>query len=72
MFIKKTTNAQGQTYYHIVESYRTRDHRGKSVSRHRTLMSLGRCKDKDKTLKSLANLLEKHSKLLTASKITNK
>jgi len=37
MFIKATTNSVGQTYYHLVESYRQN---GKV--KHRTLLSLGK------------------------------
>lgn len=59
MFIKQTKNATGQTYYHIVESYR-RD--GKS--RHRTLMSLGKVKE-DK-LEQLLELIKKHLDIASA------
>ena len=40
MFIKRTKNSRGQTYYHIAESYRR-----EGKSRHRILMSLGQSKD---------------------------
>ena len=64
MFIKKTKNSRGQTYYHIAESY-WKD--GKS--KHRTLMSLGRAKDA--RLEDLFKLISRHldviSRLLTVS-----
>ena len=37
MFIKATTNSVGQTYYHLVESYRQN-----GTVKHRTLLSLGK------------------------------
>ena len=40
MYIRKTKNAQGQSYYHLVESYRDN---GKV--KQRILMSLGRVED---------------------------
>jgi hypothetical protein len=40
MYIKITKNAKGQTYYHLVESYR---HNGKV--KQRTLMFLGKVDD---------------------------
>jgi hypothetical protein len=40
MYIKITKNAKGQTYYHLVESYR---YNGKV--KQRTLMSLGKADD---------------------------
>ena len=62
MFIKKTKNARGQTYYHIAESY-WKD--GKS--NHRTLMSLGRAKDA--RLEDLLALLSRHLDVASASQI---
>ena len=49
MFIRKIKNSSGQTYYHLVESYRE----GRKV-RQRTLMSLGKAGDGnlDKLLKA--------------------
>ena len=62
MFIKKTKNSRGQTYYHIAESY-WKD--GKS--NHRTLMSLGRAKDA--RLEDLLALLSRHLDVVSASQI---
>ena len=62
MFIKKTKNSRGQTYYHIAESY-WKD--GKS--NHRTLMSLGRAKDA--RLEDISKLISRHLDLVSASQI---
>ena len=59
VFIKTTRNAAGQSYYHLVESYRD----GGKV-RQRTLLSLGRVEDNQ--LDALAQAVAKHTKLLTA------
>jgi hypothetical protein len=63
MFIKTTRNASGQTYYHLVESYR--DDGGKS--RHRTLVSLGR-KGEDQ-IDNLLEAITKHRDVLTAAEM---
>jgi transposase len=63
MFIKATRNASGQTYYHLVESYRDDD--GKS--RHRTLLSLGR-KGEDQ-IDNLLEAIAKHRDVLTAAEM---
>jgi len=63
MFIKTTRNASGQTYYHLVESYRDDD--GKS--RHRTLLSLGR-KGEDQ-IDNLLEAIAKHRDILTAAEM---
>ncbi len=65
MFIKKTKNSRGQTYYHICESY-WKD--GKS--NHRTLMSLGRAKET--RLEDLLDLISRHLDVLSASQIAKK
>ena len=62
MFIRKITNAQKKTYYHLVESYRE----GKRV-RHRTLLSLG--KAGDGKLENLVEALSRHTDKLTAMEI---
>jgi hypothetical protein len=61
MFIKTTRNASGQTYFHLVESYR--DDEGKS--RHRTLLSLGR--EGDDQIDNLLEAIAKHRDVLTAA-----
>ena len=63
MFIKKTKNSRGQTYYHIAESY-WKD--GKS--HHRTLMSLGRCKDS--RLEDISRLISRHLDIISASELS--
>ena len=62
MFLRKTKNPAGQTYYHIVESYRI----GKKV-RQRTLLSLGKASEGhlDKILQSAI----KQKQLLTITQI---
>lgn len=62
MFLRKTKNPAGQTYYHIVESFRV----GKKV-RQRTLLSLGKAEEGH-----LDNILQsaiKQKQLLTISQI---
>jgi len=58
MFIKTTTNSAGQTYYHLVESYRLN---GKV--KHRTLLSLG--KAGEDRMDELIAVLSKHKEVLT-------
>jgi len=58
MFIKATTNSAGQTYYHLVESYRQN---GKV--RHRTLLSLG--KAGEDRMDELLAAISKHKEVLT-------
>ena len=58
MFIKSTTNSAGQTYYHLVESYRLN---GKV--KHRTLLSLG--KAGEDRMDELIAALSKHKEVLT-------
>jgi transposase len=58
MFIKATTNSAGQTYYHLVESYRLN---GKV--KHRTLLSLG--KAGEDRMDELIAALSKHKEILT-------
>jgi transposase len=58
MFIKTTTNSAGQTYYHLVESYRLN---GKV--KHRTLLSLG--KAGENRMDELIVALSKHKEILT-------
>lgn len=58
MFIKTTTNSSGQSYYHLVESYR---HNG-SV-RHRTLLSLGRAGED--RMEEVAAAISKHKDIFT-------
>ena len=60
MFIKRTKNSRGDTYYQIAESY-WKD--GKS--HHRTLMSLGRCKES--RLEDIRRLIDRHSDTLNAT-----
>ena len=63
MFIKTTRNSAGQTYYHLVESYRDDD--GKS--RHRTLLSLGRAGED--RIDDLLGAVTKHRDVLTAQQL---
>lgn len=63
MFIKTTRNSRGQTYYHLVESYR--DANGKS--RHRTLLSLG--KEGEDRIDDLLAAVAKHRDVLTAAQL---
>lgn len=58
MFIKTTTNSSGQSYYHLVESYR---HNG-SV-RHRTLLSLGRAGED--RMEEVVAAISKHKDVFT-------
>lgn len=58
MFIKTTTNSAGQTYYHLVESYRLN---GKV--KHRTLLSLG--KAGEDRMDELIAALSKHKEIFT-------
>ncbi|MDY0095143.1 MAG: IS1634 family transposase, partial [Candidatus Vecturithrix sp.] len=58
MFIKATTNSVGQTYYHLVESYRQN---GKV--KHRTLLSLG--KAGEDRMDELLTAISKHKEVLT-------
>src|SRR3989338_9982586 len=58
MFIKTTTNSSGQSYYHLVESYR---HNG-SV-RHRTLLSLGRAGED--RMEEVVTAISKHRDVFT-------
>jgi len=58
MFIKATTNSAGQTYYHLVESYRQN---GKV--RHRTLLSLG--KAGEDRMDELLAAISKHKEVLS-------
>ena len=58
MFIKTTINSAGQTYYHLVESYRLN---GKV--KHRTLLSLG--KAGEDRMDELITALSKHKEILT-------
>ena len=58
MFIKTTINSAGQTYYHLVESYRLN---GKV--KHRTLLSLG--KAGEDRMDELIAALSKHKEILT-------
>lgn len=62
MFIKKTRNSAGQTYYHLVESY-WKD----GQSRQRTLLSLGR--DGDDKIDDLLNAVAKHRDVITAASL---
>ena len=59
MFIRKTRNSAGQTYLHLVESYRIN---GKV--RQRTLLSLGRMEEGK--LDELAQAIARHQNLLSA------
>ena len=63
MFIKTTKNARGQTYYHLVESYRD----AQGVSRHRTLLSLGRAGDD--RIDELLGAVARHREVLTAAEV---
>ena len=65
MFIKKTKNSRGQTYYQIAESYWKN---GKS--HHRTLMSLG--KSKDDRLEDLSELISRHLDIISANQLAKK
>ena len=58
MFIKATTNSVGQTYYHLVESYRQN---GKV--KHRTLLSLG--KAGEDRMDELLAAISKHKEVLS-------
>lgn len=58
MFIKATTNSVGQTYYHLVESYRLN---GKV--KHRTLLSLG--KAGEDRMDEVLGAISKHKEILT-------
>ena len=58
MFIKTTTNSAGQTYYHLVESYRL-----DGKVKHRTLLSLG--KAGEDRMDELIAALSKHREILT-------
>ena len=58
MFIKTTTNSAGQTYYHLVESYRL-----DGKVKHRTLLSLG--KAGEDRMDELIAALSKHKEILT-------
>ncbi len=57
MFIKKTKNKSGQTYFHLVESYWEN---GKS--HHRTLLSLGR--EEDGKLDNLITAISRHKDVM--------
>lgn len=59
MYIKTTRNSQGQSYYHLVESYRE----GKKVKQ-RTLLSLG--KTEDNKIKDLTMALQRHGVAIEA------
>jgi len=63
MFIRKTRNSAGQTYLHLVESYRIN---GKV--RQRTLLSLGRMEEGK--LDELAQAIARHQNLLSALDVT--
>lgn len=58
MFIKTTINSAGQTYYHLVESYRL-----DGKVKHRTLLSLG--KAGEDRMDELIAALSKHKEILT-------
>ncbi len=58
MFIKTTTNSAGQTYYHLVESYRL-----DGKVKHRTLLSLG--KAGEDRMDELISAISKHKEILT-------
>ena len=62
MFIKKTKNQKGQSYYHVVESYRD----GKKV-RQRTLLSLG--SEKDGNLEKLMESASRFTDMCTATQL---
>lgn len=59
MFIRITTNRQGQGYYHLVESYRDR---GKV--KQRLLLSLG--KVGEDRLEELVSAISRHKDVITA------
>lgn len=59
MFIKKTVNSVGKTYYHLVESYRE----GRRV-RQRTLLALGEASEGK--LDQLAKAIAKHQDIISA------
>mgnify|MGYP001596813261 CR=1 FL=1 len=59
MYIRTTRNAAGQSYYHLVESYRD-----EGKVKQRTLLSLGRVEDGK--LDQLAHAIAKHRDLLSA------
>ncbi len=59
MYIRTTKNTAGQTYYHLVESYRV-----DGKVKQRTLLSLGRVEDGK--LDKLAHAIGKHRDLLSA------
>ncbi len=63
MFIKVTRNSRGQTYYHLVESYR--DANGKN--RHRALLALG--KEGEDGIDELLAAAAKHRDVLTAAQL---
>ncbi len=63
MFIKKTKNTRGQTYYQIAE-------RKDGKSHHRTLMSLG--KSKDDRLEDLSELISRHLDIISANQLAKK
>ena len=62
MFIKKTRNAAGQTYYHLVESYWA-----DGQSRQRTLLALGR--EGEDRIDDLLTAVSKHRDVLTAAEM---
>lgn len=59
VYIRTTTNSAGQSYYHLVESYRE----GGKVKQ-RTLLALGR--KEDGGLEALAEAVAKHTGMITA------
>ena len=63
MFIKKTKNSRGQTYYHIA-------YWKDGKSKHRTLMSLGRAKDT--RLEDLFKLISRHLDVISANQLAKK
>ena len=62
MFIRITTNRKGQSYYHLVESYRDQ---GKV--RQRVLLSLG--KVEEDRLEDLVSAISRHKDVLTAMEV---
>ncbi|MBI2067068.1 MAG: IS1634 family transposase [Deltaproteobacteria bacterium] len=58
MFIKTTINSSGQSYYHLVESYRDN-----GVVRHRTLLSLG--KAGEDRMDDVIAAIAKHKEIFT-------
>jgi len=62
MFIKKTRNNAGQTYYHLVESYWEN-----GQSRQRTLLALGR--EGEDRIDDLLTAVAKHRDVLTAAEM---